>query len=777
MSVTQIPARNPAALSKKLLSMAVVSCGAVQAAAAQTVDLSEIKVEAQADADYHARSLSSPKYTQPLRDVAQSIAVVPQALIEKQNAQTLEAVLQNVAGITFNSGEGAGGVGDTINIRGFNSGQYGGANVFIDGVRDSAYYTRSELFNTEQVEVIKGSSSAAWGAGVIGGAVNLESKRARLADASKLTLGAGTADYQRLALDTNQVLDEDRGIAFRLNLVGTRTGVNGRRWSERERWGIAPTLAFGLNSDTRLDVGFEHLDDRGNYDYGLPAAHGGHLETRQFGGRISKADGVKWDSYWGYRNLDKENNRSNRFRLNVEHHFSETLSLDNQLTFAQLQRDYVVTTSEGTYLAAGSNGSGRRLVGVARHTENDTFSNQTNLKAKFETSGIQHTMVAGLEYTREQLDQKNGELRFGQQGNGTTAIDRANPPSRFVGDTRIADISHVNTESETKAFYWLDTLKFNDHWQADISARRDFWSARNNRVEYRDNEDGVLGAWTPGTAAKRGKPAQAPFLEGVNDKLFSYRASVTYKPIEQASIYIAYGNARQPASIGSSSAGGINATDAVLSPTDGQTYEIGSKWDVFDEALALSGALFRTDMKGPILVDSSNPFSERARVGFRVEGLELAAVGNVTDQWSVFATYAFMKSRIIEDGRMRGGQFASPAANETGIEVQNTPRHSASVWTTYELDKHWSLDYGVRYVGERYIGLGRAAAVTESSRALVPDYWVHNAAVNWQATPEVGLRLNLVNMFNEHYWRQYNGRGFGIPGEGRGAQLTASYTF
>lgn len=760
----------PSSLLKTSVGLAMASLSVSQVLHADTLALDDVEVNAKREGDYQAKALSSAKYSQPLRDVAQSVSVVPKELIQKQNAQTLEEVLQNVAGITFNSGEGAGGVGDTINIRGFNSGQYGGSNVFIDGIRDSGYYTRSEMFNTEQVEVIKGSSSAAWGAGVIGGAVNLVTKSAQLDDFNTITGGVGTADYQRLTLDSNHILDADRGIAFRLNLVGTQTGVNGRDWIERDRWGIAPTIAFGLGSDTRVNLGYEHLDDRGNYDYGIPTSHGGNLNTRGSGGEASKADGVKWDSYWGYRNLDKENNRIDRVNFKVEHDFNEALSLSNQFTYAKLKRDYVVTTPEGSRLAAGSNGSGRRLVGIARHTDNDTFSNQTNLTFKVDTFGIQHTLVGGLEYTKEKLDQKNGSLRYGGQGNGTTAVDPSNPPSQFNGNTEIAYTSHTNAESETKAFYLLDTLKFNDQWQADVSARRDFWSAKNNLVETRTlaTATGALGNWVRGADSD---------LDEVKEKLFSYRASVTYKPVEEGSIYIAYGNAKQPSSIGASSAGGISATDYAVSPTKGKTYEIGTKWDLLDEALSLTAAVFRTEMDGPVLIDSSDPLSEQVRIKSRVDGLELGATGNISDQWSVFASYAFMKSEILDDGRNAGGTFDNPAANDTGIEVQNTPRHSASLWTTYQLNKDWSLDYGVRYVGERYIGLGRAQTATRASRAEVPDYWVHNAAISWQTTQELGLRLNLINLFNEHYWRQYNGRGFGVPGEGRGAQLTASYNF
>jgi len=733
-----------------------------QVASAESVELEDVQIR---DSASNPQNLSSPKYTQPLRDVPQSISIVPKELIQKQNAQTLEEVLRNVSGITFNSGEGRGGVGDSINIRGFNSGAYGGSNVYRDGVRESAYYTRSEMFNTEQVEVVKGSSSAAWGAGVIGGGVNLVSKSAYLGDLNTVSAGVGTAEYKRFTLDSNHVLNNDLGIAARINLVGTETGVNGRDWISRNRWGIAPSIAFGLNTATRFNLGYEHLDDRGNYDYGIP--------TDSVGGKAKKSAGVPWDSYWGFRNLDHENNRSDRFRFKVEHDFNDALTLSNQLTYDQVKRDYVVTSPAGSFLQPGNQGgnprpiSGRRLIGVARHTENQTLSNQTNLLWKVETFGVAHNLVTGVEYTQEKLNLKDGGLINGEQGNGGMQgypggvgmpgpVDPAHPPSRFVGDKSIGYTSDNDYEGQARAIYLVDTLKFNEQWQADVSMRRDWWSAQNKKLRSRAN---YSSAW--------GTPTN-PYYGEIKEKLLSYRGAVTYKPVQEASMYAAFGNAKQPSTIGVARAFGITANDETLSPTKGKTYEVGSKWDLFEQALGLSAAVFRTEMDAPTN-NGTDVLPDIARMKQRVDGLELSATGQILPNWSIFGGYSYQKSKIVSDGRATG-------ASEEGVAMMNTPKHSASLWNSWQLGQ-FSVDYGVRYVGERYVGPGQGATLTKANRTEIPDYWVHDAAVNWQANKQVGVRLNMVNLFNEHYWRQYNGRGFGVPGEGRGAQLTLDYSF
>lgn len=772
-------------LLKTSLGLTMASLALPQGAqAAESVELGATAIKGEQDGDYQTRRMASEKYTQPLRDVPQSISVVPRELIEQQNAQTLEDVLNTVAGITFNSGEGAGGVGDTINIRGFNTGTYGGSNVFIDGVRDSAYYTRSEMFNVEQVEVIKGSSSSTWGAGVIGGAVNMVSKTPRLEDFNKVTGGVGTAEYKRLTLDTNHVLDADRGAAFRLNLVKHESGINGRDWIDRERWGIAPSLGLGLGTDTRFILGYEHLEDTGNYDYGIPTVHDGK-SPRLNGGSVSRYPGVKWDSYWGYRNLDKEDNRIDRLKLKFEHDFNDNLRIDNQFTWSRLVRDYVVTTPEGSCLfptgtvvgangtcnlsatSARSDGTGRRLIGPSRHTENQILSNQTNLIFNFDTAGIHHDLVTGIELSKEKLSQKNGSLRYGTLAS-RFAVDPSDPPSKFSGSTENAYTSRNDAESETKAYYVIDTLKFSPQWQADVSARRDHWEAQTTKSLSRTiGTNGVLSDWANA----------AGYFDPAKEILTSYRAALTYKPAENGSIYISYSTGEQPGAIGATAAGGVSETDAELTPTKGRNYELGTKWDLVDGRLSLTGALFRTESTGPVEIDATT--GDKANLKYRVDGVELGASGNITDAWSMFATYSYLDSVILEDERgYSDTRFDRPGGSQKGIEMSNVPKHAASIWTSYRLNDRWSLDYGVRYVGEKYIGLGQQGGnVTKAQRAEVPAYVVHNAAVKWQTTDELGLRLNLVNLFDKHYFRQYNGRGFGVPGEGRGAQLTAEYSF
>ena len=171
------------------------------------------------------------------------------SVMEAQGATSLREVLRNVAGITMQAGEGGGGLpGDTLTMRGFSATN----DIFLDGVRDVGAYSR-DAFNLEQVEVIKGPSSAFGGRGSTGGAINLATKSAGLESIRHGTVGVGSSGYQRATLDVNAPLAKvGSGAALRLNAMWQDTGVAGCDVVNNEGWGLAPSFAIGLRGPTRF---------------------------------------------------------------------------------------------------------------------------------------------------------------------------------------------------------------------------------------------------------------------------------------------------------------------------------------------------------------------------------------------------------------------------------------------------------------------------------------------------------------------------------------------
>jgi len=184
------------------------------------IDESQVKVE----------KAESPKYVRPLLDTPQTITVIGNQTIQKQNLLTLRDVLSTIPGITFGAGEGGGGYGDSINLRG----QSANTDISIDGVRDSAQYSRTDPFNVEQIEVTNGSNSVFGGSGAIGGNINIVTKRPKGYDETLVQAGVGTSDYYRATIDSNVRASDF--IAVRLNAMYHENDVPARNVDRYKRW-------------------------------------------------------------------------------------------------------------------------------------------------------------------------------------------------------------------------------------------------------------------------------------------------------------------------------------------------------------------------------------------------------------------------------------------------------------------------------------------------------------------------------------------------------------
>ena len=724
------------------IGFALASC-AYSALAAETVtkagslELGDVRIQAQEAESSKVEQSASAKITTPLLDTPQTITVVPKKVIEEQQALSLRQVLSNVSGITFNAGEGGGGSGDSINIRGFSA----NANMQVDGLRDSAQTSRTDTFNIDQVEVIKGPNSVFGGAGTTGGSINVISKQPQERALTRIGGSVGTDNYYRMTLDTNQPLDGvGTDSAVRLNLMGHQNDVAGRDEIDRERWGIAPSLRLGFSEATRLTLSLHHQQDDNLPDYGVPALDGKRL-----------AD-VDRDAYFGWKNLDKEEIEQSAFTANFEHDFNDSLSIQNLTRYSLVNRDTTVSASHvnttgvpaGSYRPAGPQGYGR-------DAETEMWINQTNLKAAFDTFGLAHNLVVGAEISRETLDLRTYSYNLtGLPANSIPypIFDLSNPPGHWAGATNKANSGYTETKLVDKAIYLFDTIALNEQW---------------------DINGGVRVDWMDGQARAFDATHQPTTRFDSNDRKASSRLGLVYKPVENGRFYVAWGNSFNPSAENlASSGGGLTIATANLDPEKNETWELGTKWELFERRVELDAAVFRVEKSNAreTMSDGSTQLAGKQRV----DGFELGLTGHVTEQWDVFANYTFLDSETLEAADTPAG-----AARE-GQALGNTPPRSFNLWTTYELPAGWSIGYGARYVSERN--------VTSSTRAKLDDYWLHNAMVGYKVNENLDLQLNVNNLFDEDYVervRQQAGaaaRSSAIEyGDGRSALLSATYSF
>ncbi|MFD1626106.1 TonB-dependent receptor [Azospirillum griseum] len=698
-----------------------LSCTAVSAASAQTApaatptaaatgeqQLPAIAVEgAKPQGDYKTDRASSPKLTEPLLDTPQSILVIPREVMEDRGATSLRDVLRTVPGITLSAGEGGGPQGDNLKIRGFAA----NTDLFIDGLRDQGQYTRDN-FNLEQVEVIKGASATASGRGSTGGSVNLVTKAPTKESITAGSLTFGTDRTKRITADVNRsLIDAGLDAAVRLNVMGHTSGVAGRDVVENNRWGFAPSVTFGLSGPTKLTLSYMHLVEDNIPDYGLPVVNGTSLPN------------VKRENYYGYKDLNAENVRADIATAKLEHEFNDVVSVRNTLRAAQTKRYSNVSVPRNADPVANT----MTRTPTARDTTLKSLDNQTDVTFKFTTGSLKHSLVTGLELAAESYD--NQPYSFTA---ATTSLTNPNPFAVYRGTRTLGAKSE--TTSSTAALYVMDTVKIGEQWEIAGGLRYD-----------RFHTDTKIAA-TSTTAALNPKRT---------DNLLSWRAAIVYKPVVNASLYASASTAYNPSAEGLA----LTAANGTTPPEKNMTYEVGAKWDVLGDALSLTGAVFRTEKTDAreTLPGGTVQVLNGVR---RVDGFELGVTGHLTSKWQVFGGYTYQTSEIVK---------TFTAANK-GHALANTPKHTFSLWSTYELPWDLKVGAGVQYVADRYW--------TDANLGKIPNYAVFDTMVAYNLRPGVELQANIYNLTDKFYIeRVHAGGGHAVAGAGRTVLFTTNVKF
>jgi len=258
----------------------------------------------------------------------------------------------------------------------------------------------------------------------------------------------------------------------------------------------------------------------------------------------------------------------------------------------------------------------------------------------------------------------------------------------------------------------------------------------------------------------------------LDDELFSWKLGAVYKPAENGSIYVSYATSQlPPGSANFSLSPANNANNPNVDPQKGTNYEVGTKWDVFDNKLALTAAVFRSTNENEF---ASNTDGTTSAVGERqVEGIELGAVGALTDKWQISAGLAFMDPEIT-----RGNQ-ATVAASTDGGTIQWSPEVTFTLWNSYAFDSGLVIGGGARYMDSvASTSLTDAEALSRRSIAEIQDYWVLDAMASYPVTNSISLQLNLMNLADEEYLASVNNAGARyIPGVERSARLGVNFAF
>ena len=728
------------------VAIAAMSAGHLAQAAESTdekaVSLGATSINGEQDASYKTDESASKKYTAPLRETPKSVTVIPQQVISDTGATSLADALRTTPGITFGAGEGGNPAADRPIIRGFNA----ESDVFIDGMRDGAAQSR-EIFNIESVEVSKGPSSAFTGAGSTGGSLNLITKGAHLGNAYNGGYSFGSDQTQRYTADLNQQITDSS--AFRLNLMKHDANVAGRDNVDVSRWGVAPSFAFGLGTDTRVRLDYYHLETDDMPDYGIPLTS----TTGRSKYIVDKPAHVNESNFYGLTGRDYRKSKNDSGTFRVEHDLNDNLTLSNSFRMSRSTLDYIVTNPDDS---RGNVANG--LLSRSAKSRNSTtsgFVNQTDLSANFDTGFINHSLVTGVEFSYQDTHNRNYNVLDANGGTIASLCSAAllrsgdctnlyNPGPKDAWNGTITDSqAFTDTDTKTSAAYVFDTLKFNEQWSLNLGLRYDDYDVKSS------------GYATAGRGTVAGN-----FKRENTSQLWNYQVGLVFKPLPNGSVYAAWSTSSNPSGETSGNGGlEMTAANTNLDPEKNRNYELGTKWDFFGDDLSLTAALFRTEKTNARITDPDNTTFQVLDGEQRVDGFEFTYTGKITSKWKVYGGYTYMESELVK----------TTAAADEGNHMPNTPRNSFNLWSTYELIPKLTVGGGATFVDSRF--------GNEANSVEVPSYWRYDAMASYALTKNVDLQLNLQNLTDKRYYDQVFTTHYAHMAAGRTALMSANFHF
>ncbi|MCM2563980.1 TonB-dependent receptor [Janthinobacterium kumbetense] len=714
--------RKPGCKPITIAVLGALTLGATPLAAWAQESLPAVTVTASKDKDGYvaATSASGTKTEMALRDVPQTINVVPAAVIRDQNAMSIQDIMKNIPGVGLSTGDGQ---RDQVFIRGFTA----IGDQFVDGFRDDALYFR-DLSNVERLEVIKGPAAVLYGRGSSGGLVNRITKKPGV-DIADVALSLTNTAGRRGEVDVGRV-----GETVDWRVTGARELSDSYRDQQFiNRTALAPSVAIRLSSATKLLLQGDYLEDRRLTDFGIPSYHG-------------RPVAVDAGTYYGAanaRDADFSQSRVVSTAATLTHKFSDSLSLRNAFRYYDYHLDRNNTNISGNVNEVKGTMS---LAHAKLNRDESGWFNQTELTQKLVTGTMRHEVLYGAEFGKQNKD-----------ANSWAAIavtTPAKPVSIFNPVLPVVDRSKLGARSDTfgtydtAAAYVQDAISFSDEWKALAGLRYD-------RYKQQSRLANALGVTTADLSR--------------TDSAYSPRAGLVWQPSAVQSYYASWSRSFQPS--GENFA--LAANNADLAPETTRNTEVGAKYDLWGGRANATVSLFRLERDN---IKTSDPITNRiVPVGTqRTDGLELTFNADLHDGWKMMAGYAYLDATITDSiakdksVNVPGGTVAREVPVK-GKRATLTSRNTANLWLTKDLGHGFTVGGGANAVGSRFANPGNTV--------VLPGYVTADAMAAYR-TGRYEVQLNVNNIGDTRYIVSGHGSSpnLSLPGAPRNVALTLRYS-
>jgi catecholate siderophore receptor len=689
-----------------------------------TVVITE-KAEAPQGKDaYRATGTSIGKGKQQLRDIPQSVTVVTEKLVDDRNLDTLKDVLHNTAGVTFQAAEGG---EEDIRLRGFSLATTG--DIFLDGVRDPAFYER-DTFNNDRIELLRGSASMLFGRGSTGGAVNQVSKIPTDSDAGEVTTTLGSYNYRRVTGDFNIQTGEDS--ALRINAMATKADNNGAG-SSLDKRGVAAAYRFGIGSSDEFLVSLYSLENNNGINYGMP-----WIRPTATAATSTSTINNKLDPSAYYGMTSDYNDGTARFITGSHiHRFggdTELKTIIRNGKFTRDQRAGTVRMVAGTGLNNFSDATVLTRGNNAKIQDLDATYAQSDLSTKFTAWGLQHEVLTGIDLARE----AKNVYRISAVTKPSTTAGTPNDGASINESARTTSVSSA-FKAENIGVYAQDMLQIAPNWKVLGGLRFD---------SMRGNFDNVA--------------ATGAVSSSYNQTIanWSQRVGVLYQPSALSSYHFSYGTSFNT----SADTYSYSALSANTDPEQSRNIELGAKLDTADKRFTTRLAIFQSTKYNERNTDPDSAATALLLSGKRhTSGLEVDLSGRLTPQWEMYVSYMWMPDAVID--------VAAPTATageREGERPSLTPVHTGTVWSTYQITNQLRLGGGINFRSEQ--------SPTRNPGFMAPGFATVDLMAEYKFNDRYVLKGNITNVANTLYADSLY-TGHYVPGSGRNVQATLNVKF
>ena len=636
---------------------ALSACSVVPTVFAQSTDsLPQVQVSGARTNDAYVAptSVSGTKTEAPLRDVPQTINVVPAQVIRDQAAGSLQDVLKNVPGLGMSTGDGQ---RDQVFIRGFTA----IGDQFVDGFRDDALYFR-DLSNVDTLEVIKGPAAVLYGRGSSGGLINRVTKKPGV-DINDVSFTANSTAGRRAELDIGRGAG-DGVVSWRLTGAIER-GDSYRAQQGIDRTAVAPSMELRFSADTKLLLQADYLEDRRLTDFGIPS----------YRGRPVSVDPA---TYYGARNArdaDFSQSRVASTTATFTHRLNDKLSFRNGLRYY----DYTLNRNNTNISGNVNETAGTMTLGHAKlvREENGWF-NQSELTQKLDVGSIKNEILYGVEFGSQKKDS------FSYSGLTSFAnISIFNPVLPLVNPNALGAPTSTYGTYDTLGAYLQDSITLNPQWKALVGLRYDSFKQKSR----------IVGGTAPGDLSR-------------TDNAYSPRAGLVWQPSETQSYYVSWSRSFQP----SAELLPLAVTNANLAPESTRNTEAGAKYDFWEGRASATVSVFRLERDN---IKAADPTRGNALVPVgkqRTDGAEFTFNADLKQGWKLLAGYAYLDA-VITDSVAVDSSVPGPAVAFKGKNATLTPKHSANLWLTKDLGNGFTVGGGGNAVAARFANPGNTVTL------------------------------------------------------------------